>query len=79
MNDRNYLIIDSSEISKINFSKILETSEDTLRFSVDRSKCIIKWSGEEPDFVDNLLIFNGPYSHSEIIDIVKSEEWTQVI
>lgn len=40
---RNYLIIPVSEIPKVDFSAVLETSADTLRKSVDGTKIFVKW------------------------------------
>ena len=39
---RKYLIIPVSEVSKVDFSQVCETSETTLRKSVDRNKNIYK-------------------------------------
>lgn len=40
---RNYLIIPVSEIAKVDFTAVLETSADTLRRSVDGTKTFVKW------------------------------------
>ena len=39
---RNYLIIQSSELSKVDFSQVLETSASTVRKSLDENKNIYK-------------------------------------
>lgn len=41
--NRNYLIIPVSEIPKVDFSQVCETSPDTLRKSVDGTKTFVKW------------------------------------
>lgn len=41
--NRNYLIIPTSEVSKVDFSLVCETSPDTLRKSVDGTKTFVKW------------------------------------
>lgn len=41
--NRNYLIIPVSEVSKVDFSLVCETSPDTLRKSVDETKTFVKW------------------------------------
>ena len=55
---RSYLIIPTSEVSKVDFSKVFETSADTLRKSVDGTKTFIKWGespyADQPDFVVNI-------------------------
>lgn len=41
--NRNYVIFNVSEIEKIDFSQVLETSAETLRRSVDGTKTFVKW------------------------------------
>lgn len=73
--DREYLILNVSEIPLIDFNAIEETSADTLRLSVDKSKTIIKWDGSQPPFVNNLTTKEGPYTYSEILTITSTSEW----
>ncbi len=74
--DRNYLIIPTTEVSKVDFSLVCETSADTLRKSVDGTKTFIKWDGEVPAFVAELVGAEGLYTHAEILEILSSSEWT---
>ena len=74
--DRNYLIIPTSEVSKVDFSLVCETSADTLRKSVDGTKTFVKWDGEAPEFVADIVGAEGPYTHSEILEILSGSEWT---
>ena len=73
---RNFAIFSLTEIDKIDFSQVLETSVDTLRKSVDESKTFVKWDGEQPDFVSTLTTLEGPYTYSEILEILSGAEWT---
>lgn len=77
--DRNYLILSTTEIDKIDFNQVLETSADTLRKSVDESKTFIKWDNEIPSFVNSLTTKEGPYTHSEILEILSGDEWTNTM
>jgi len=70
-----YLISLLEDIEKVDFSQIVEEREH-LRLSVDNSKFIIKWEGEDPTFIPDLLQPEGPYTLSEIMDILSTEEWT---
>ena len=78
-NNREYLILPSTEVSKIDFTQVCETSADTLRFSVDSAKTFIKWDGEAPAFVADLVDTEGPYTYKEILDILSTPEWTAPI
>ena len=75
-NDRNYVIFNVSELNSINFDEVLETSINTVRFSVDLTKTFVKYNGQMPPSVVNLTTKEGPYSHSEILNILATEEWT---
>ena len=74
--NRQYAIFSLTEIDKIDFSQVLETSADTLRTSTDNTKSFIKWDGEQPAFVSTLETLEGPYTYSEILDILSTPEWT---
>jgi hypothetical protein len=76
MNNRKYIIFNISEVDKINFSEVLETSKNTLRKSVDGNKSIIKWENNSiPISINNLLTKEGPYNHEQIMTILSSNEW----
>ena len=69
---RTYVIIDASEITSVDFDKVLETSADTLRYSVDGSKVLLKYEGTQPFF----LLGKTEYTHEEILSILSGPEWT---
>ena len=73
---RNFAIFSLTEIDKIDFSQVLETSADTLRLSVSGDKSFVKWDGEAPEFVSTLTTLEGPYTYTEILDILSTPEWT---
>ena len=70
--NRKYVIIESSEVSSVNFAEVMETSADTLRFSVDETKTLVKFTGDTPSFLDG----KTQYTHSEILNILSGSEWT---
>ena len=74
--NRQYAIFSLTEIDKIDFSLVCETSADTLRKSVDETQSFIKWDGEQPAFVSTLETLEGPYTYTEILDILSTSEWT---
>jgi hypothetical protein len=43
---------------------------------VDQNKTFVKWNGTTPSFVDNLTTKEGPYTHSEMLTILATPEWT---
>jgi hypothetical protein len=74
--NREYMIFNVSELPNIDFSQVLETSAETVRKSVDGTKTFVKWEGTEPACVTNLQTKEGPYTHSEILNILSGPEWT---
>lgn len=74
--NRKYLIIPASEVSKVDFNEVNETSSGTLRFSIDQTKTFIKWEGDTPSFVSGIVGSEGPYTHAEISQILNTLEWT---
>lgn len=77
--DRNFMIFNVSELYKIDFSAVLETSAETIRKSSDGSKTFVKWDGEVPECVSNLNSKEGPYSYEEILAILSNSEWTSSV
>ena len=69
---RTYCIINSSEVSSVDFDQVLQTSADTLRYSVDGSKAILKYEGTQPFF----LLGKTEYDNEEILAILSGSEWT---
>jgi hypothetical protein len=75
MRNRKYLIIPTSEIKKVNFDEIKEHSPETLSYSGDGKKTFIKWSGKDPSFLNDIKDVQGPHTHSEILEILRSKDW----
>jgi hypothetical protein len=73
--NREYLIFPVSELNKVDFSQVLETSADTVRKSVDETKTLVKWNGDAPAFVATIIGSEGPYTHTEILEILSTSEW----
>jgi len=67
-----YVIYNMQDVANIDFSKVVEKSQDALRISVDGTKTVLKFQGETPDFLQGLQ----QYNHSQILNIMRSEEWT---
>jgi len=74
-----YITINTDELSLVDFNEVMETSEDTVRLSVDGSQTILKWANDEPVFVSSLSSYEGPYTHEEILTIMATPEWTAPI
>ena len=68
---RTYVIADTSEVSGFNFDDLVD-EESTSRYSLDGSKILARYEGEQPSFLSG----KTAYTHSEILTILAGEEWT---
>jgi len=75
----NYITLDYSEIDKVKFDETLISSIDTLRLNNDGTKTFIKWIGEEPTFVSELVSKSIIYNNEEILIILEQPEWSTAI
>jgi hypothetical protein len=73
---REFMIFNVSELDTIDFTKVLETSAETVRKSVDGTKSFVKWDGAMPQCVIDLTTSEGPYTYEEILAILATPEWT---
>jgi len=62
-----------ANVATIDFSEVEETSQDTLRLSLNGTKTVLKFIGETPNFLVGLQ----QYNHQEILVVMKSAEWTK--
>lgn len=76
--NRNYVIFSVTELDKINFDEVLETSADTVRRSVDGTKTFVKWEDSSSVPLSVLtLTTNEPYlTHEQILELMATSEWT---
>ena len=68
-----YLVILAEEINTIDFSQVLETSAETLRYSLDKSQFLLKFNGETPSFLEG----KKTYSYEAIKEILNSPNWAK--
>jgi len=75
----NYIIVSSEYLEYVNFAAVEQTSPGSLRYSLDKKHFLLKYKGEQPNFVFNITqdsIGLTEYSHQEIIEILKGPEWS---
>lgn len=73
---RNFIIFNVSELDKVDFSQVLETSKDTVRLSLDKTLTFVKWDGDMPSSIESLTTKEGPYNYEEILTILAGPDWT---
>jgi len=70
---RKYVIINADEVDSVDFSQVDETSADTIRYSLDGSQTFVKF---DTDTTPSFLEGKTQYTHSEILAILATDEWT---
>lgn len=73
-----YVIFNVSELDKIDFNLVLETSAETLRKSVDETQTFVRWNGETPAFVNDLSN-KQICTYDEILNILSTPTWYKTI
>jgi hypothetical protein len=71
--EKKYVIITSDDVSSVDFSKVQETSADTLRWNKDNTKTFVKFTGDTPSFLND----KTQYTYSEILTTLNdiNGEW----
>jgi len=75
-NNLTYATVSIDDLPKVDFSQVGETSEDTIRKSLDLTKFILKWSVEPTFIADGTIIPNGLYTHVECLELMQTSIWT---
>ena len=73
------MIFNVSELNSVDFTQVLETSQHTVRKSIDETKTFLKWEDDVvPSSINSLTTKEGPYTYTytEIKTILSGEEWT---
>ena len=63
---RKYVILNVSEVDSVDFTQVLQTSKESLRYTTDGSKFLLKYDGIQPSFLSG----KTEYTHSEILAIL---------
>ena len=69
--NRKWVILTASEAEDIDFSLVIQTSADTLRWNNDSAKTFVKYEGSKPRF----LYGKDTLTHSQILTELQEDEW----
>jgi hypothetical protein len=70
-----YIILNVSELNKINYDELFNNAEEDLRYSIDGTKTFLRFRGNVPLCFKNLETKSEVLSSEEINDILHTEEW----
>lgn len=71
LTNRYWCIVNTVDKAIIDFNHVIE-NEDTLRYSIDGTKFIVKYNGSQPACLSGYT----EYSHQEILTVLAGPEWT---
>jgi hypothetical protein len=76
------MIVDSTQVSAVDFNQVLETAPETLRYSVDKSLTFFKWDDDANEIPSSIVNIpnnykQGPYNYKEMYEILATPAWTQ--
>ncbi len=69
---RNYVILDASEVSSVDFDQVLETSPSTLRYNLAGTQTFVKYEGDTPSFLEGKTALD----RSEMLAVLATEDWS---
>jgi len=73
--NRSYVVIPSGSLSWVDFDDVMETSVETLRFSIDGTQTFVKFDGDAPASVNAIPGRSAPYSWEQMISILSGVDW----
>ena len=74
---RTFIFFNSSEKGLLDYSQLVETSQDTLRVNLDGTKTFVSYKTEAmPDTILSLTSYIGPLTYEETLTILQTVEWT---
>tara|TARA_R110000824_G_scaffold16905_1_gene69456 strand:- start:343 stop:567 length:225 start_codon:yes stop_codon:yes gene_type:complete len=70
---KKYVIINTSDLSNVDYTLVEQNSLETTRKSLDNSLALISFYGNTPSFLEGIT----QYDKDEIKSIVTSSDWQQ--
>tara|TARA_R100001463_G_C3481014_1_gene216935 strand:+ start:44 stop:304 length:261 start_codon:yes stop_codon:yes gene_type:complete len=72
-----YATISITDLGLIDFSQIGETSENTIRKSLDDSQFVIKWDSEPRFISDGTVTPLEVMTHEQALILMATPEWSE--
>ena len=75
LENRRWVIFNTSETGSIDFSQVMQITGSTLRLNLSGSRTFVKYEGNMPSSVNSLSSKSDEYTHSQILNILTGSEW----
>ncbi len=76
--NRTYGTALTSDLGNVDFSQIMETSQTTIRKSIDTTQFVLKWyTDHTPTFIlDDSVELTWSGSHTDCLTLMATEAWS---
>ena len=71
-----YAIISFDDLPKVDFAQVEETSETTIRQSIDLTQFVIKWNVEPTFIEDGTITPIQILGYNEALELMQTDKWT---
>tara|TARA_Y100001963_G_C6640236_1_gene380573 strand:+ start:223 stop:462 length:240 start_codon:yes stop_codon:yes gene_type:complete len=74
--NRRWVIVNKSKLDSVDFSKVMQSSKETCRYSVDGNQALLKYEGSQP----SELAGETEYTHAQILEILNvsnKDDWNE--
>tara|TARA_R100001460_G_scaffold100991_1_gene144797 strand:+ start:259 stop:507 length:249 start_codon:yes stop_codon:yes gene_type:complete len=76
-NNRTYTILNVSDLANVDFSQVGETSENTVRKSIDETQFVIKYNTTPTFISDGIVTPVEVLTYSEVLGLMATPEWSE--
>jgi len=78
-NKRTYTILNISDLANVDFSQVGETSENTIRKSLNETQFVIKYNTTPTFISDGTVTPVEVLNHSEVLELMSTDQWSEPI
>ena len=71
-----YITVAIADLPKIDFSQVGETSENTIRKSLDGTEFVLKYNAEPSFISDGTVVSLQTMTHAQCLTLMATPEWT---
>ena len=74
-----YVILNSADLVNVDFTQVGETSDQTIRYSLDQSQFVLKYEGGHiPTFIsDGTIVPAQTLDHAGALTLMSTPEWSE--
>jgi len=76
-NNRTYTILNISDLANVDFSQVGETSENTVRKSINETQFVIKYNTLPTFISDGTVTPVEVLTYSEVLELMSTSEWSE--